>query len=115
MLPVWTFWHGWRQGVLETAVSKNGVGVRLTDERWTHITEEHCELAGLRIEVLETVANPSRVLAGSEGELLALRELSPGKHLVVVYREFKDDGFIITAFLTTKIKALNRRTQLWPR
>ena len=86
--------------MLETAVSKNGVAVRLTDERWTHITEEHCELAGLRIEVLETVANPLRVMAGSEGELLAVRELSQDKHLVVVYRELKNDGFIITAFLT---------------
>jgi hypothetical protein len=64
------------KGMLETAVSKNGVAVRLTHERWTHITEEHCELAGLRIEVLETVTNPLRVLAGKEGELLAVRELA---------------------------------------
>ena len=32
--------------------------IRLTDERWAHITEEHCELAGYRIEVLETVQYP---------------------------------------------------------
>jgi hypothetical protein len=94
--------------------SVNKVPIRLTDERWTHITEEHCELAGLRLEVLETVAIPNRVLAGGEGELLAVRELSPGKHLVAVYREWADDGFIITAFLTSKIKALRRRKQLWP-
>ena len=48
--------------MLETVSSKNGVLIRLTDERWAHITEEHCELAGLRLEILETVANPSRVL-----------------------------------------------------
>jgi len=90
------------------------VPIRLTDERWAHITEEHCELAGLRLEVLETVAKPERVLAGGEGEVLAIRELFPGKHLVAVYRESGDDGFIITAFLTTKIKALLRRKQLWP-
>ena len=62
--------------MLETVSSKNGVLIRLTDERWAHITEEHCELAGLRLEVLETVANPSRVLAGGKGELLAVREIS---------------------------------------
>jgi hypothetical protein len=90
------------------------IPIRLTDERWAHITEEHCELAGLRLEVLETVAKPERVLAGGEGEVLAIRELFPGKHLVAVYRELADDGFIITAFLTTKIKALQRRKQLWP-
>jgi hypothetical protein len=86
----------------------------LTDERWTHISEEHCELAGLRLEVLETVANPDRVLAGNEGELLAARRLETGKFLVVVYREEQADGFIITAFMTRRAAALNRRKQLWP-
>jgi len=94
--------------------SIRGVPIRLTDERWAHITEENCELAGLRLEVLETVAKPDRVLSGWEDELLAVRELFPGKHLVVVYRELTDDGFIITAFLTSKIKALQRRKQIWP-
>jgi hypothetical protein len=98
----------------EIILSIHRTPIRLTDERWAHITEEHCELAGLRLEVLETVAKPERVLAGGEGEVLAIRELYPGKHLVAVYREVADDGFIITAFLTTKIKALERRKQLWP-
>lgn len=44
--------------------SKNSVFVRLTDKRWTHIVEEHSEMAGLRPEVLETVANPSMILEG---------------------------------------------------
>jgi hypothetical protein len=47
--------------VLEDILSKNGVPIRLTDERWAHITEEHCELAGLRLEVLETITDPSRI------------------------------------------------------
>jgi hypothetical protein len=93
--------------------SVNRVPIRLTDERWAHITEEHCEMAGLRPDVLETVAQPELVLAGGEGELLAVRELSPGKYLVVVYRELADDGFIITSFLTSRLKALQRRRQLW--
>jgi hypothetical protein len=100
--------------VHESVLSRNGVPIRLTDERWAHITEEHCELAGMRLEVLETVSNPSRILAGGDGELLAVREISANKHLVVVYREFENDGFIITAFLTSKTKSFNGRTQLWP-
>lgn len=40
----------------------------LTDELWAHITEEHCELAGLRYEVLETISNPLKVIVGNEGE-----------------------------------------------
>jgi len=38
-----------------------------------------------------------------------------GKHLVVVYREIENDGFIITAFITSKIESLNRRNQIWPK
>lgn len=98
----------------DTILSIHKTPIRLTDERWAHITEEHCELAGFRLEVLETVAKPDRVLAGGEGELLGVRELFPGKHLVTVYRDLADDGFIITAFITTKIRALQRRKQLWP-
>src|SRR5215475_16200149 len=92
-----------------TVNSTNGVPIRLTDERWVHVTEEHSELAGLRLEVLETVANPIEIFAGNRDELLAVREIEPGKYLVVVYCESQQDGFIITAFLTRKGQALRRR------
>lgn len=98
----------------EPATSKNGVPIRLTDERWAHITEEHCELAGMRLEVLEVVADPLRIYAGNDRELLAVRESEPGKFLVVVYRESGSDGFIITAFLTRRVESLERRSLLWP-
>lgn len=75
-----------------TVPSRNGVLVRLTDERWAHIAEEHCELAGCRDLVLEAVSAPQRVLAGGAGELLAVREFEAGKFLVVVYRELENDG-----------------------
>jgi len=94
--------------------SKNRISIRLTDERWAHITEEHCELAGMRLDVLETVANPANIFAGGAGELLAAREIESGKFLVVVYRESEDNGFIVTAFLTRRIDSLKRRKQLWP-
>jgi len=90
------------------------VSISLTDERWTHITEEHAELAGMRLEVLETLSQPERVLAGGESELLAVRELEVGKFLVVVYRELDQDGFIITALITRRLGSLDRRKQLWP-
>jgi hypothetical protein len=100
--------------MVQIALSKNEIPIRLTDERWDHIVDEHGELAGQREDVLETVQNPQRVFAGQGGELLAVREVLPGKFLVAVYREFVDDGFIITAFLTRRIRQLERRTQLWP-
>ncbi len=96
-------------------LSRNGVRIRLTDERWAHIVEEHCEMAGLRTEVLETVTAAERVLAGAAGELLAVRMIEAGKTMVVVYRETaSDDGFVITAFLTSRLASLDRRQQVWP-
>ncbi|MDC8448561.1 MAG: hypothetical protein LV473_09395 [Nitrospira sp.] len=100
--------------MINRIVSKGGVAIRLTDERWAHITEEHCELAGLRAEVVETVSHPGRILLGGDGELMAVREVETGKHLVVVYREQNDDGFVITAFLTRRVRSLEKRRQVWP-
>ena len=94
--------------------SVTGSPIRLTAERWAHIVDTHCELAGLRDEILETIVRPERVLAGGGGEQLAVRELEPGKWLVVVYREDLGDGFVITAFLTRRHRSLERRQQLWP-
>lgn len=100
--------------MISTTLSKNGTSIRLTEERWTHITDEHGELSGLRLEVLKAVEEPHRIVAGGDGELLAVRELALGKHIVVVYREQKNDGFVITAFLTRRIRSLERRKQVWP-
>jgi hypothetical protein len=94
--------------------SKSGVPVRLTEERWGHIIDEHGELAELRDEVLKTISDPERILAGNAGALLALRTVEPGKWLVVVYRELEEDGFVITAFLTRRFRSLDRRVQIWP-
>jgi hypothetical protein len=97
-----------------TVASVSGIRIRLTDERWSHITEEHSELAGMRPDVLEVVARPTGVFEGGAGELLAAREVESGKWLVVVYRELGDDGFIITAFLTRRVRSLFARRQVWP-
>ncbi len=101
---------------MDKVKSKNGVPIRLNNERWLHITEEHSEMAGYYYEILEIVNAPEAIYEGNTGELLATREIEPGKHLIVVYKELdNEDGFIITAFLTRKIKQLERRVKLWPR
>ncbi|HKA52310.1 MAG TPA: hypothetical protein VKJ47_01475 [Candidatus Binatia bacterium] len=100
--------------MVSVVLSKSGVPIRLTDERWAHIAEEHDELTGLRSEVLQTIAEPARIIAGRAGELLALRELEKGKWLVVVYRELGDDGFVITAFSTRRLRSFEGRKQTWP-
>jgi len=96
--------------------SKDGVPIRLTQERWFHITEEHSEMAGFYFEVLETLQVPEAIYEGKSGELFAARQMQPGKYLIVIYREVgPEDGFVITAFLTSRINQVERRTRLWPR
>lgn len=96
--------------------SKNNISIRLTEERWFHITEEHSEMAGYYFEVLETVEEPEAIFEGKAGECIAVREVEKGKYVVVVYRELsKEDGFVITAFLTRRKKQLERRRKIWQR
>jgi hypothetical protein len=98
------------------AVAVSGVRIRLPRERWDHIVREHPELEGLQQQVLATVENPVKVLAGTRGEPLAMRPVAPGKFLVVVYKETgTNDSFVITAFLTRRIGRLERGTVVWPR
>ena len=96
--------------------SINDVCIRLPEDRWFHITEEHSEMAGYYFEVLETVEQPEAIYQGRTGECLAVREVEKDKCIVVVYREVSNkDGFIITAFLTKRKRQLERRPKLWPR
>ena len=101
---------------MKTAQSVFGIQIRLTSERWLHIVENHNELAGAVYNVLETISRPDFIVAGWQNELLASKKIN--KHyLVVVYREEKGkkDGFIITAFITSRIHQIRNRKQIWPR
>jgi hypothetical protein len=103
--------------VLLTA-SVGGVAIRLTDERWKHITARHPELRGQERKVLETIRRPDEVLRGDFGENLAVRfyRRTPvtSKHLVVPYKEITEtDGFVLTAYFAARVPEW--REQLWKR
>lgn len=99
----------------DSCLSRHGVPVRLSDERWQHRIEEHAELAGMRAEVLRTIAEAEKIVRGATGERLAVQMIEPDKAIVVVYRETNDGGgFVITAFFTRRLASLNRREQIWP-
>jgi len=100
---------------MEKAISKNGVPIRLTEERWFHIVENHDDLAGHYEEVLEAVEDPDYIVKGYRGALIALKRHGKGKFLAVIYKEIgTTDGFIITAYFTKKIK-LQEEVILWQR
>ncbi len=98
---------------MEVAYSIEGVPIRLTTERWFHIVENHDDLAGHYDNVLSAVENPDLVLRGYRGSLIAVRDTGRGQYLAVVYRQLsKEDGFIITAYFTSRI---DRRKAIWKR
>ncbi len=72
-------------------------------------------MAGYYFETMETVSSPDAVYAGKSGECIALKRIATNKSIVVVYKEISsEDGFVITAFLTSREKQFERRVRLWP-
>lgn len=98
---------------MDEAISRNGVPIRLTNERWLHIVENHDDLAGHYDDVLAAVDDPQWILRGHNRALIAVRALRRGQYLCVVYREISlEDGFVVTAYIANRI---NRGAVLWPR
>ncbi|MBC7234020.1 MAG: hypothetical protein H5T68_12355 [Chloroflexi bacterium] len=98
---------------MDIAFSINGVPIRLTAERWFHIVENHDDLAGHYEDILETIENPDLVLRGYRNSLIATRSYGHERYLMVVYREISaEDGFIITAYFTSKVE---RKKAIWKR
>ena len=98
---------------MDVARSVNGVSVRLTEERWLHIVENHDEVAGYYDDVLAVVEDPEVVLRGYRGSQIAVRSYGPKRYLMVVYREVSpEDGFIITAYFASQF---DRKKTLWRR
>ncbi len=96
--------------------SRNGVPIRLTQERWQHIVARHPEIKSQKENVLETVALPDLLQEGDLGSLIAAkfypRTPLTRKFLVVVYRELTEtDGFVLTAYFTNRPS--DRRRVVW--
>jgi hypothetical protein len=100
---------------MDSAISKNGVPIRLTEERWFHIVETHDEMAGRYDEVLSAIEDPDYIIQGYRDALVAMKMRGRKKFIAVIYKELgKRDGFVITAFLTSKVR-IEREVVLWER
>jgi hypothetical protein len=101
---------------MKVVVSKNGIRIRLTSERWEHITTGHPEMADYYYEILETVETPDKIYKGNNDAKIAVKSYSNffGKFLVVIYKETSSfDGFILTAYLTNKPVKFHGKNLLW--
>jgi hypothetical protein len=74
-------------------------------------------MAGHLDLVLETLADPDCIAAGIKDELIALKfypnTILGRKYVVVAYRESHSDGFIVTAFMTSKAEKVTKRGLQW--
>ena len=105
--------------VLAEVVSVRGHRIRLTLRQWLHISENHDYMAGNRTLVMEAIADPDELVAGEAGETLALRAYPQtnltAKTAVVIYRD-EPDGFIITAWLTSRAdRVRGKEVRVWMR
>lgn len=98
---------------MDIVKSVNNVPIRLTEERWSHIIENRDDLIVHYKDVLDCVENPDYIIEGYMGALIGLKIIRKDKFLAVVYKELNQkDGFIITAYFSTKIK-LEKEIVLW--
>lgn len=105
-----------RKDVISTTRSVARKTILLTTKQWFHITESHDYMAGNMDKIIETVNAPDCLIKGLKGELLAIKHYPQtnisNKHCVVVYKE-NNEGFIITAFMTSKPETIKNRGTIW--
>lgn len=89
--------------------------IRITYKQWSHILENHDYMAGQFNIVLETINSPDEIIQATTGEALALKKYQKtgisSKTCVSIYKE-EQNGFLITAFLTSKPETLYKKAEI---
>lgn len=94
-----------------------GVSIRITAERMVHILE-HPELTGMESAIGDTLQKPEQVVRSQSDDNAFLyyrlyRETPVGeKYFCAVVKEGATDFFLLTAYLTDRIK---RGEMIWKR
>ena len=85
--------------------SKAGKRIRLTKVQWQKIIAKHTIVNGLEKVVMRVLQKPSAIRRSIKDKSVFLYYKKYQKHFFcVVTRHLNDEGFIITAYLTDKIK-----------
>lgn len=86
-------------------ISKLGKKIRVEKRYWETIVKKHDSVAGLDEQVKETLKHPIYIRVSKEDDEVFLYYVPYRKYfLCVVCRHLNGDGFIITAYLTDRIK-----------
>lgn len=102
--------------IIATALSKNGVFIRLTSERWQHILLTHLEInLDDFSKIMKVITNPDFILKGSKEEFLAVKKMSRKRTWIVVpYKEVsQEDGFVLTVYFTSNLFWLLKKEIIW--
>ena len=89
---------------------KSGRKIYLSKDRWTHINQEHPEIAPYLEDLKETLRNPTTVTTYSFDENVKhyyqyiKDRKSDAKHLLVIVKYLNEHGFIITAYFVRHMK-----------
>lgn len=101
---------------MDIAISKNNIPIRMTSERWQHITTGHPEIADYYYEILDTLESPDIIYEGNNNAKIAVKKFreSINTFIIVVYKEIRNtDGFIITAHFSNKEQEFKKKQILW--
>ena len=88
--------------------------IRTTKEYWQYISKvKHADLENKIEEVLKTLSKPNEIRQGHENEIYIYYRKYQTQWICVVTRVLNGDGFIITAYLTSKNKRKGKK--IWTR
>ncbi|MBI2449595.1 hypothetical protein HYV49_04840 [Candidatus Pacearchaeota archaeon] len=93
--------------VIFEVTDKTGRKIRLTKERWAHILKYHPYLSNSLEEIKEALIKPLIIVPSKDDEnkyhyYRPLKDISG--YLLVSVKYLNNEGFIPTAFWTSKIK-----------
>ena len=86
---------------------KFGRKIHLSDERWKHIVTEHSVLANKIEDIKDVLSNPLFVGKSKYDENVKYYykyHKSLSKYLMVSVKYLNGEGFVITAFYTSKLE-----------
>lgn len=94
---------------LRETKSKMGVKIRLSQPRWNHILSKHPEMEDQMEYISQTLESPDTVYFVPSRDNYHYYRLFPDtpvkydKHLSVIARHLNEEGFVITAYYTSRI------------
>jgi len=89
-------------------IDKTGRTIRLTKRQWSHIMKKHPYMNKHLEGIKETLQYPQKLLTKSFSKSYYFRYYkslqSPNQYILVIVKYLNGTGFVITAYLTEKIK-----------